>query len=102
MEANDGYVHAMARDPVAGFVSENTSVMKPWGPWLVIAPFNFPLALAGGPTGAALVTGNTVVMKPASATPWSARLLALALRDAGVPAGVFNCVTGSGAASASR
>jgi len=98
MEANDGFVRAMARDPVAGFSSENTSAMKPWGPWLVIAPFNFPLALAGGPTGAALVAGNTVVLKPATATPWSARLLALALRDAGVPPGVFNLVTGSGAA----
>ena len=98
MEENDGFVRAMARDPVAGFTSVNTSVMKPWGPWLVIAPFNFPLALAGGPTGAALVTGNTVVLKPASATPWSARLLALALRDAGVPPGVFNLVTGSGVA----
>ena len=97
MEANDGFVHAMARDPVAGYASENTSVMKPWGPWLVIAPFNFPLALAGGPVGAALVAGNTVVLKPATATPWSARLLALALRDAGVPPGVFNLVTGSGA-----
>ena len=96
MEANDGYVHAMARDPIAGFTSENRSVMKPWGPWLVIAPFNFPLALAGGPTGAALVAGNTVVLKPATATPWSARLLALALRDAGVPAGAFNLVTGTG------
>ena len=72
--------------------------MKPWGPWLVIAPFNFPFALAGGPAGSALVAGNPVVLKPASATPWSARLLALALRDAGVPPGVFNLVTGSGAA----
>ena len=98
MEANDGFVHAMARDPVAGFASENASVMKPWGPWIVIAPFNFPLALAGGPAGAALVTGNTVVLKPATATPWSARLLALALRDAGLPRGAFNVVTGSGAA----
>ena len=98
MEENDGYVRAMARDPVAGVESLNRSVMKPWGPWLVIAPFNFPLALAGGPTGAALIAGNTVVLKPASATPWSARLFALALRDAGVPPGVFNLVTGSGVA----
>ncbi len=98
MEANDGYVRAMARDPGPGFASENTSAMKPWGPWLVIAPFNFPLALAGGPAGAALVAGNTVVLKPASATPWSARLFALALRDAGLPRGALNLVTGSGAA----
>ena len=96
MEANDGYVRAMQRDPLPGFVSENTSVLKPHGAWLVIAPFNFPFALAGGPVGAALVAGNTVVLKPASSTPWSARLLALALRDAGVPPGVFNVVTGPG------
>ncbi len=96
MEANDGYVRAMARDPLPGFASENTSAMKPYGVWLVIAPFNFPLALAGGPSGAALVAGNTVVFKAASATPWSGRLLADAFRDAGVPAGVFNYVTGPG------
>jgi 1-pyrroline-5-carboxylate dehydrogenase len=94
MEANGGFVRALPRDPLPGFVSENTSVLRPHGAWLVIAPFNFPFALAGGPTGAALVAGNTVVLKPASATPWSARLLALALRDAGVPPGVFNLVTG--------
>ena len=97
MEANNGYVKSLLRDPVAGFTSENTSVLKPHGAWLVIAPFNFPFALAGGPAGAALVAGNTVVVKPASATPWSGRLLALAMRDAGLPTGVFNFVTGPGA-----
>ena len=96
MEANDGYVRAMLPDPLAGFATENTSVMKPHGAWLVIAPFNFPLALAGGPSGAALVAGNTVVFKPSSSTPWSGRLLALAMRDAGIPDGVFNYVTGPG------
>jgi 1-pyrroline-5-carboxylate dehydrogenase len=64
----------------------------------VIAPFIFPMALAGGPAGAALVAGNTVVFKAATATPWSGRLLALALRDAGLPPGAFNFVTGAGAA----
>ena len=96
IEAEDGYVRGVPGDPLPGFVAENTSVLKPHGAWLVIAPFSFPLALAGGPVGAALVAGNTVVLKPASATPWSARLLALALRDAGVPPGVFNLVTGPG------
>ncbi len=96
MEDNDGYVRPMAQDPLAGFVSENTSVLKPHGVWAVIAPFNFPFALAGGPAGAALVAGNTVVFKAASATPWSGRLLADALRDAGVPPGVFNYITGPG------
>jgi 1-pyrroline-5-carboxylate dehydrogenase len=61
-----------------------------------VAPFNFPLALAAGPTAAALVTGNTVVVKGASDTPWAVRLLADLIRDAGYPAGVFNTVAGSG------
>jgi len=96
MERNDGFVQPMAPDPLSGFVSENVSVMKPYGVWLVIAPFNFPLALSGGPAGAALVAGNTVVFKAASATAWSGRLLTDALRDAGVPPGAFNFVTGPG------
>ncbi len=98
MEAEDGYVKPMARDPLPGFVSENASVLRPYGPWLVIAPFNFPFALAGGPAGAALAAGNTVVFKAASTTPWSGRLLADALADAGVPPGAFNFVTGPGGA----
>ena len=96
MEANDGFVKPMTADPLVGFISENVSVLKPYGVWLVIAPFNFPLALAGGPAGAALAAGNTVVFKAASATPWSGRLLTDALRDAGLPPGVFNFVTGPG------
>ena len=97
MEANDGYATAMAADPLQGFVSTNRSVLKPHGVWLVVSPFNYPFALSGGPAGAALVAGNTVVFKAATATPWSGRLLALAVRDAGIPAGVFNFVTGPGA-----
>jgi 1-pyrroline-5-carboxylate dehydrogenase len=62
----------------------------------VISPFNFPTALSGGPVGAALVTGNTVVLKPATDTPWSVRLLAECFNDAGLPPGVFNFVTGPG------
>ncbi len=96
MEAADGFVVEMGRDPLAGYVSTNVSVLRPYGVWLVISPFNFPGALTGGPTGAALATGNTVVMKPATDTPWTARLLAECLRDAGVPDGVFNYVTGPG------
>ncbi|KAF0111361.1 MAG: 1-pyrroline-5-carboxylate dehydrogenase [Chloroflexi bacterium] len=96
MEANNGFITEMGRDPLVGYTSTNTSVLRPHGVWLVISPFNFPAALTGGPTASALVTGNTVVMKPATDTPWTARLIAECLRDAGVPEGVFNFVSGPG------
>lgn len=96
MEKNDGYVVEMGRDPLVGYTSTNYSVLRPYGAWLVISPFNFPAALTGGPAGAALVTGNTVVAKPATDTPWVVRLLAECFRDAGLPDGVFNYVTGPG------
>lgn len=74
----------------------NRSLLKPYGVWVVISPFNFPGALAGGPAGAALVAGNTVILKPATDTPLTAWFLTECFRDAGVPAGVFNFITGSG------
>ncbi len=75
---------------------ENSSVLRPYGVWAVISPFNFPLALAAGPAGGALVAGNTVVFKPASATPLLGYKLLEVIVDAGVPAGVFNFITGGG------
>lgn len=95
-ERNNGFDHALPDDPLDGWASHNRSVLKPHGVWAVIAPFNFPLALAGGPAAAALVTGNTVVLKGASDTPWAGRLLTDCIRDAGIPPGVFNYVVGSG------
>src|SRR5262245_25164672 len=97
-ERQQGFDHALPNDPLPNAVSHNRSVMKPYGVWVVINPFNFPFALAGGPVAAALVTGNTVVLKGASETPWSGRLLADCLRDAGLPPGVFNYLVGPGAA----
>ena len=72
------------------------SVLRPHGVFGVIAPFNFPLALAAGPVGGALVAGNTCVFKPARAGAMSGVLLMEALRDAGVPDGVCNLVMGPG------
>ncbi|MGD9648096.1 MAG: bifunctional proline dehydrogenase/L-glutamate gamma-semialdehyde dehydrogenase, partial [Pirellulales bacterium] len=62
----------------------------------VIAPWNFPLAILTGMTTAALVTGNTVVMKPAEQTPLVAAQLMEAFRAAGLPAGVVNYLPGDG------
>ncbi len=75
---------------------QNFSVMRPFGVWAVIAPFNFPLALAAGPSGGALVAGNTVVFKPATATPLLGLKMYEATVDAGLPPGVFNFITGPG------
>jgi 1-pyrroline-5-carboxylate dehydrogenase len=75
---------------------ENLSVLRPYGVWAVISPFNFPLALAAGPAGGALVAGNTVVFKPATDTPFLGFKLAEVMAEAGMPAGVFNFVTGPG------
>jgi 1-pyrroline-5-carboxylate dehydrogenase len=96
MEANDGFARALPDDPLVGYVSRNRTVLKPYGVWAVIAPFNFPFALAGGPVAAALVAGNTVVFKTATDTAWSGWLLLEALRDAGLPPGVVNYVSGAG------
>ncbi|CAH0235772.1 aldehyde dehydrogenase [Microbacterium sp. Bi128] len=71
---------------------------EPLGVVAAITPFNFPLILSSTKIAPALVAGNTVVHKPASDTPLTALLMADLLREAGVPDGVFNVVTGPGAA----
>ncbi|NIM92928.1 MAG: aldehyde dehydrogenase family protein [Anaerolineales bacterium] len=96
MEENNGFIVPMGVDPLKGYTARNTSVLRPYGVWVVISPFNFPAALTGGPVGAALLAGNTVVMKPASDTPWTVRLLAECFLEAGLPDGVVNYVTGPG------
>jgi 1-pyrroline-5-carboxylate dehydrogenase len=52
--------------------AESRSIMRPYGAWAVISPFNFPLSLAAGMAGAALITGNTIVLKPTGIAPFSA------------------------------
>ncbi len=96
MEQNKGFIKPMGKDPLAGFVATNVSVLRPYGVWLIVSPFNFPFALTAGPTGAALVAGNTVVIKSATDTTWIVRLYAECLRDAGFPEGVVNFATGPG------
>ncbi len=68
----------------------------PLGVGVVISPWNFPFAIMAGTTLAALVTGNTVLLKPASTTPIIAYKFVEILEEAGLPAGVVNYIPGSG------
>ena len=94
LETNRGFDREMGNlgDPHV----RTRSVLKPYGVWAVISPFNFPFALAGGPIGAALAAGNTVVFKPSSEAPLAGVGMANALRESGLPDGVFNLVMGPG------
>ncbi|MEP6570762.1 MAG: L-glutamate gamma-semialdehyde dehydrogenase [Acidobacteriota bacterium] len=76
---------------------ENHLDYIPLGVVAVIPPWNFPLAIMAGMTSAAIVTGNTVVLKPSSDAPTIAYKFFEVLEEAGLPAGVVNFMTGSGA-----
>jgi 1-pyrroline-5-carboxylate dehydrogenase len=91
VEDADGFVRSMARITP---VERNTDVLRPYGVFACIAPFNFPLALSAGMSSAALVAGNAVVYKPAEDTPWTGLELYQVYREAGVPDGVFNLLVG--------
>src|SRR5579859_1856461 len=91
IEDNDGFVKQM------GTLSpreHNRSVMRPYGVWGVIVPFNFPMALAAGPAGAALAAGNTVILKPSRQGSFSAAKLYECMRDAGLDPGLFHLLPG--------
>jgi 1-pyrroline-5-carboxylate dehydrogenase len=93
MRENGGFLREM--DKLAP-TDHNLSVLRPYGVWAVIAPWNFPYALMAAPAAAALVTGNTVVMKPSSETPLSGLKLCAIFEEAGLPPGTVSCLTGSG------
>jgi 1-pyrroline-5-carboxylate dehydrogenase len=110
MTRNRGYVRktvipGTSRDVGAGFqgapgnAEKVTIAMKPYGVFGVIAPFNFPISISTGMCTGALITGNAVVFKP-SATDERTMLTGFEIykvfRDAGLPDGVFNYVTGPG------
>ena len=71
-----------------------SSVLRPYGVWAVIVPFNYPMALAAGPTAAALVAGNTVLIKPSPQGTFSAAKLHECLLEAGVPADAVHLLPG--------
>ncbi|HLF43152.1 MAG TPA: aldehyde dehydrogenase family protein [Acidimicrobiia bacterium] len=72
----------------------NTSVLRPWGVWVVISPFNFPMALAAGPSIGALITGNTVVVKPSRQGALMTLEFHSVMEEAGLPPGALHVVTG--------
>ncbi len=91
VEEADGFVRPMGRITT---IERNTDVLRPYGVFTCIAPFNFPLALSAGMSSAALVAGNTIVYKPSEDTPWTGLKLYEIYRDAGLPDGVFNFLIG--------
>ncbi len=72
------------------------TLREPVGVCAQIIPWNFPLVMAAFKVAPALACGNTVILKPAEQTPLTALLLAEVIEEAGVPAGVFNLLTGFG------
>jgi acyl-CoA reductase-like NAD-dependent aldehyde dehydrogenase len=71
-------------------------VRRPLGVIGAIVPWNFPTTLLGNKLGPALITGNTVVAKPAETTPLTTLRIAKIMHEAGIPVGVFNVVSGTG------
>ena len=93
MEQHKGFAQPL-ESPGKG--QRTMTVLRPYGVWAVIAPWNFPMSLATGMSAGALVAGNTVVFKPSSESPVLGYELYRAYADAEVPAGVFNLVVGPG------
>ena len=88
---HDGFEQPMGRLNPA---EATYDVMRPYGVWAVVTPFNFPAALAGGPAGAALAAGNTVVIKPPPQGVGTTLEIARCLLDGGVPADALHVVVG--------
>lgn len=93
LERSDGYDFDTG-EPTPGQHTRN--LLRPYGVFAIVAPFNFPMAIFVGMASGALITGNTVVAKPASTTPLIAHKCADIFAEAGLPDGVLNLVTGSG------
>lgn len=91
VEDTGGFVRPMARITP---IERNTDLLRPYGVFACIAPFNFPLALSAGMSSAALAAGNAVVYKPAEDAPWTGLKLYEVYRDAGLPPAVFNLLFG--------
>ena len=92
----DMALHMNPRTTLAAKGHQAWTYRQPWGACAFIFPWNFPFLLIGWGISPALAAGNTVVIKPAEDTPLSAIYLAELAKEAGIPDGVINVVTGSG------
>ncbi len=88
---HDGFITLLS---ALGDDETNVSVLRPHGVWAVISPFNFPLALAGGPSSGALITGNTVVLKPSNTGALMAQEFYRIMMEAGLPSSALHLITG--------
>jgi len=93
MEKHGGFTTPMQS---MGSPGEYVDVLRPYGVWAVISPFNFPMALAAGPSSGALVAGNCVVFKPAHLGAFTGLKLYEVYRDAGIPPAAFQFLSGPG------
>lgn len=94
LEAEGGFRYEMLR------LSEDeatSSELRPYGVWGVLAPFNYPIALSAGPVSAALLAGNTAILKPSPLAPLIGLKLGELCLEAGLPPDVFHVLVGAGA-----
>ncbi len=97
-----GHYVGLARNIRGGYVPDldedayGLIIRRPLGVIGAIVPWNFPTTLLGNKLGPALITGNVVVAKPADTTPLTTLRIAEIMYEAGLPAGVFNVITGTG------
>ncbi len=98
LEFYPAFARTLSGEEVAGLPTGETMrlLWVPRGVVVAITPWNFPAATVTRKLAPALLGGNTVVLKPSSNSPLSSLLIAETLRDAGLPPGVLNVVTGSG------
>ncbi|MBN1109725.1 MAG: aldehyde dehydrogenase family protein [Methanomassiliicoccales archaeon] len=93
MELNDGF---REKRPPAYDDESPISVMRPYGVWAVVCPFNFPIAITTGMLTAAIITGNTAVLKPSTVAPLGVHMVYDVYERAGIPPGVINLLSGPG------
>jgi 1-pyrroline-5-carboxylate dehydrogenase len=98
VEENEGFRYRLPGDGAGSFMD----VLRPYGVWGLISPFNFPLALAANPVSAALLAGNCLVFKPAHQGVLTGLMIYDIFRESGIPGEAFHVLPGPGAVVGAR